>query len=154
MFELTDTDEITDVVKIQMSTLSSLITDDGYEAAITLALMELGWEVPITDAAKQIWVLQRSKRHCLDLLRTVAANKFKYKQANLQHRFDHFQILIQSMDKEFEAALVSEAYLFSGVDVWKMFGTHVDAGFAYDMLGKDITYCEENLVDFGPLESE
>lgn len=150
--DLNDADDLTDYLKIQLSSLSSLITADGYELVCDQAISELGWSYPLTIPTKVSWAIKRATRHAIYLLLLASAYKFKYKQINLQHRFDHFKSLIDEMDKEFTEALTTDTALFAGVDSYKMFGTKIDAGFAYDSIGNDVTYNVDRLVNFAPLE--
>jgi hypothetical protein len=150
--ELNNADELTDYLKIQLSSLSTLITEYGYELVCDQALQELGWSYPMTTPTKVSWAIKRGTRHSIYLLMLASAYKFKYKQVNLQHRFDHFKSLIDSMDAEFTEALTTDTALFAGVDSYKMFGTKIDAGFAYDSIGNDVTYNTDRLVNFTPLE--
>ena len=75
---------------------------------------------------------------------------FKFKQINLQDKFKNLKEAITMMDKEFSDALENYSYLFSGVSAVQMFGTKVDAGFANDDLGRDVTYDPDQLVEFTP----
>ena len=149
--DINDADELTTLVQIQLSSLATLITEEGYEFVCDQTIQELGWSYPLTTSIKLFWVIKRATRHALNVLRIASANKFKFKQVNLQNRFEHFQKLIEEMDKEFEEALTTNTALFAGVDSFRMFGTKVDAGFAYTITGKDITYREDRLVNFSPL---
>ncbi|MFA5394426.1 MAG: hypothetical protein WC346_00220 [Methanogenium sp.] len=151
MDSFTSSDDLTDILKIQLSSLAALITEDGYELVCNQAEQELGWSYPITDPTRLFWVVKRATRHALNLLKIASANKFKYKQVNLQNRFEHFQKLIEDMDKEFEEAMSSDIGLFAGIDSYKMFGTKIDAGFAYTRMGKDVTYNSDRYVNFAPL---
>jgi hypothetical protein len=155
--EFGDADDLADTIKIQLSSLSSLLTTDGYELVCEQAGQELGWSYPVTNPAKVYWLTQRGTRHAINVLRIAAAYKFKYKQVNLQHRFEHFQKLIDMMDAEFAAAMASDIGLFadgfvSSADSYKMFGTKIDAGFAYGVDGKDLTYELDRYVNFSPIE--
>jgi hypothetical protein len=145
-------DELVDLIEIQLSTLATLITVDGYTLVCDQAAQELGWSYPMTSPTKIFWMVKRATRHAMYLLLVASANKFKYKQVNLQHRFEHFQKLIADMDKEFEAALATDTAIFAGVDSFRMFGTKIDAGFAYDLVGGDVTYNSDRFVNFSPLE--
>jgi hypothetical protein len=145
-------DDLTDILKIQLSSLSTLITVDGYELVCDQAAQELGWSYPMTTPAKVLWMVKRGTRHAINILLLASANKFKYKQVSLNHRFDHFNKLIEEMDKEFEAAINGDLSLFANVDSYAMFGTKIDAGFAYTKYGKDITYEYDQLVNFSPSE--
>jgi len=147
-------DDLADILKIQLSSLSTLITEDGYELVCDQAAQELGWVYPITTPAKVLWMVKRGTRHAINVLMLASANKFKYKAVSLNHRFDHFNKLITEMDKEFEAAIGGDPTLFAGVDSFRLFGTKIDAGFSYSRYGKDITYDYDQLVNFSPLETD
>jgi hypothetical protein len=151
MDPLSSSDDLTDILKIQLSSLATLVTTDGYELVGNQAEQELGWSYPMTDPAQLFWMVKRGTRHALNLLRIASANRFKYKQVNLQNRFEHFQKLIEEMDKEFLEAMASDVSLFSGVDTYKMFGTKIDAGFSYSVDGTDTTYDYDKYVNFQPL---
>jgi hypothetical protein len=153
-FTINNAAELTDYVVIQLSSLNTLISADGYEFAGNKAISELGWSYPVTDPTKALWLINRASRHCVDILRIASANKFKYKLVNLQNRFEHFQKLIETMDKEFEDAMAENPTAFGGVDLYKLFGTKIDAGFLYDIDGADLTYDVRNYVVFTPGEVE
>jgi hypothetical protein len=154
--EIADATALTDLVEVQLASLATLITEDGYELVCNQTILELGWSYPVTTSTKVFWLIKRATRHALYLLMIAAAYKFKYKQVNLQHRFDHFKSIIDTMDEEFNNALISDVGVFitSTVDsnTFKMFGTKIDAGFAYDSIGNDVTYNSDRLVNFSPLE--
>ena len=150
--ELNDSDELTEALQIQLSTLATLITEDGYQLVSDTVVQELGWDYPVTTPAKVLWMIKRGTRHAINLLRLASANKFKYKLVNLQNRFEHFQKLIEDMDEEFAEALISEASLFLGTPVYALFGTKIDAGFSYGIDGKEETYYEDRYVNFSPME--
>lgn len=143
---MADSSAIVSLVKIQLSTSASVITEDGLAAAVDSAVSELGWALPTTDSTRILWITKRALRHACFILWVASAQKFKYKQVNLQHRFEHYEKLIANMDTEFEKALSSNTNLFTGVESYKMFGTAVGAGFRYDAIGRDITY--EDLLNF------
>lgn len=152
-------DDLTDALKIQLSSLSTLITEDGYELVCDQASQELGWSYPLTTSIKVLWMIKRATRHALYILMVAAAYKFKYKQVSLNQRFEHFNKLIEDMDKEFEEAVASDVTLFCGsggltglltLGPAAMFGTKLDAGFSYSKYGKDITYDYDQLVNFSP----
>lgn len=154
MATYTSAEELIVAAKVQLSSLSTLVTPEGYSLAVDQASQELGWSFPVTSPTKAFWLLQRTVRHSLNILRIASANKFKFKLVNLQQRFEHFQKMIEEMDKEFIAAMTSDVALFAGVDSYKLFGSKIDAGFSYNTLGIDTTYDIDNLVNFAPLESE
>ncbi len=153
MDALASSDDLVDLLKIQLSSLSTLLTEDGYELVCNQAEQELGWSYPITTPTKLFWMVKRGTRHALNVLRIASANKFKYKTVNLQHRFEHFQKLIEEMDKELEEGMASDIALFAGIDSYKMFGTKIDAGFSYGVDGTDQTYNYDRYVNFAPLEA-
>jgi len=142
-------DDIIDLVKIQLSTSSELITDDGYESALAIAVSELGWEVPNSDTIQSMWLSKRTLRHCLFILWVASAQKFKYKQVNLQQRFEHYDRLLKVMDEEYTLAAESDSALFSNVAAYKQFGTAVGPGFSYDAIGRDTTYDVSSFVNSG-----
>lgn len=134
--------DIIELVTTQMSTTASILSNDGMEAAVDTALQELGWVYPITDPSKCLWTVKRAIRHCCFILWVASAQKFKYKQVNLQQRFDHYEKLIKFMDSEYEIAVSEDISTFANVDAYQLFGTAVGPGFRYDVLGKDITYTD------------
>jgi hypothetical protein len=157
--EINDADDLTGLIEIQLSSLSTLITADGYELVCDQTMQELGWSYPLTTSAKLFWAMKRGTRHAMYILLIASANKFKYKLVNLQHRFEHFQKLIADMDKEFATAMASEPSLFCTVgsadpNAFRMFGTKIDAGFSYDSIGNDTTYNTDKYVNFAPLEDD
>ena len=150
--ELADAEDLTDVIKIQLSSLSTLLTADGYSLVCDQVVQELDWSFPMTSPAKVLWAVKRGTRHAIELLRIASANKFRYKQVSLNQRFEHFQKMIEEFDKEFEAALLSDIGLFAGVSSFAMFGTKIGAGFSYGADGTDKTYDYDKLFDFAPME--
>lgn len=131
--------DIIALVKIQMAS-SVVLTDDGFGAAVDSAATELGWTLPEEDPTRLLWIVKRSVRYACYILWVASAQKFKYKQVNLQQRFEHYKLLIENMDTEYETALANNTKLFANVETYKMFGTAVGAGFNYDFMGRDITY--------------
>lgn len=121
-----------------LSSLADNLGTGELDFAALQSMNELGWSYPITDSKKSFWVVQRAKRHALDLLRTVASSKFRYKQIHLNQRFDHYNTLIKTWDREFASAMKHEPVLL-GVDMEDAFGTYVRNGFIYDQHGNEIT---------------
>lgn len=158
--QINSADDLTDYIKIQLSNLATLIADpDGYELVCDQAIQELGWSYPVTNPTKLLWIVKRATRHALYVLLIASANKFKYKLVNLQHRFEHFQKMIEMMDKEFAEAMASNPALFAEVgtadeNAFRTFGTKIDAGFAYDSLGNDLTYDVSKYINFSPTEDD
>ena len=56
-------------------------------------------------------------------------------------------------DEQFAAFMEERPDLFAGVEAFTMFGTKIDAGFAYTESGVDITYKKSLLVEFDPKEN-
>lgn len=135
------------------SQLRSLITkfdDDQLNSAISLAQMELGWSLPISDSDKErcYWFVQRCKRHLFESLRSESSFKFDYKSAKLSNRFDQLSRLVNELDAEFAKVLESEPALFSTFSPLAQFGTYLSSGFATNEIGEDITHSPENVVWF------
>lgn len=148
-------DDLIDIVKIQMSSSSTLISEDGYEQVATTTMNELGWAFPLSNLTQIYWATQRGVRHACFILFVASAHKFKYKQASINQRFDHYKDLIAMMDKQYEAAVESDPALFANVEAYKLFGTKIDAGFRYGAFGDDLTYNNiENLVNFSPSDDD
>jgi len=138
----TTIDDVVEVLTISLSTAASLLSEEGLEAAVNDALTELGWSLPITEPKQIMWVSRRALRHACYILWVASAQKFKYKQVNLQQRFEHYEKLIKHMDAEFAAALSDDMSTFITVDVYRLFGTAVGPGFVYDTIGRDLTYSQ------------
>jgi len=133
-----DITELKTTVVAAAGGLGSYLENDQLDFAVNQALRELGFSFPVTNDTKEYWLLERSKRHVLDVLRTASAYKFRYKQIYLNQRFEHLNVLIQEMDKTFQEALENEPELLN-VDVFKTFGTYIDNGIIYDQFGHDIS---------------
>jgi len=143
------------LMKAEVKGLTSYLDDVDYTNATNDAAGETGWAFPVTDNFKIYWMKQRSKRHLYEYLLTESAHKFKYEQINLQHRFEHYSKLIKRMDEDFVNIQEARPDQFADVAASRLFGTKVDAGFAYvPQTGQDITYVDDQLVEFGPKESE
>lgn len=133
--------------------LHTYLVKEDYENAADDAISEFESAWPVSGQLLAFWVKRRSKRHLFFYLMTESAHKFKFEQINLQHRFDHYSKLIEAEDKAFEVFIEERPDLFAGVESFKMFGTKIDAGFAYAEDGIDITYDEDQKVAFDPKES-
>lgn len=131
-------DQLVSEVTISLGSSSELIGAEGYEFAVSQALNELGWSFPV-DGKKAYWAVQRTKRHCLDILRTQSAHKFRYKDLSLNHRFNHYNAMIEDLDKKFEKALDTDPDLLDVADMFKVFGTYVENGIVVDQYGNDIS---------------
>jgi len=146
--------ELSILLQKRLRQISDYILPEDVIEGIEDAERETGWTLPVSGSFKEFWMINRSKRHVYEILRTGNAHKFKVEGINLQHRFDHYHKLIQEMDEKFEAAVIDNPAEFAGVDTFKMFGTKVDAGFAYDDHGKDVTYDSDKVVIFTPKETD
>jgi len=134
--------------------LSNYIVTQDVEIAVDTAQRETGWTLPVSGSFKEFWIVERTKRHVYDQLRSGSAHKFKVEQINLQHRFEHYNSLIKTMDRQFEAAMKDNPAEFAGANVYEMFGTKVDAGYAYTETGRDKTLDPDNVVVFTPSNAD
>jgi hypothetical protein len=151
---MTQAELITQVTS-EIKGLSTHFVAADYTNATNDAARETGFAYPVTTDFQILWQKQRAKRHLFFYLLTEQAYKFKFEQINLQHRFDHFRAIIQDMDAEYEKAIEQNPQEFANVSALHMFGTKVDAGFAYDdETGRDITYDDDQLVIFSPLDTD
>lgn len=144
-------EEMVKVVTEEIKGLSRQFEDDDYQNAVDDAERETGWSLPETNTTKLRWLKERIKRHLFFMLWTESAHKFKFKQYNLQHRFQHYGQLIKTMDEKFGLFIEQEVLLLEGVGG---FGAKIDAGFQSDEYGRDSSYQEENLVIVTPTESD
>jgi hypothetical protein len=145
-----DSTELIALVTQEIKGLSSYLEAEDYSNAVDDALRDTGWSFPVTTSFKIKWMKERTKRHIFFYLYTESAHKFKYKQINLQQRWEHYKAIIKDMDALFAVAVEEYAYEFAGVDPVHIFGTHVGAGFVSDDIGQDMTYQEEVKVPFSP----
>ena len=132
----------TQIVKllIEEVPLAALTDPTDYENAADAAARETEWAYPVSTDFKTHWTLERAKRHLFFYLATQTAHKFKVKQISLNMKFDHYFKLIGYMDKAFKEVVEERPDEFANVDPYTLFGSKIDAGFAYDPLGRDITY--------------
>ena len=151
---LTET-QLKDGVESELGDLALKITlPDDIDSAVALAASETGWTFPLSSSFRDYYFKQRTKRHIFFILCGESAYKFKFKQINLQNRFEHFRLLIRLMDQEWEKAKKDNPQEFAGVSAVHLFGTVLDAGFSYDDYGQDITYDDDNLVVVTPTDSD
>lgn len=146
--------ELVILLEREVKGLSSYLDPVDYRSAADDASRETGWAFDVSGDFKEYWIKQRAKRHIFFYLLSESAHKFKVEQINLQHRFDHYKAIIAYMDKEFQVIIEERPDQFAEADPFKMFGSKVDAGFAYDSAGRDITYDSDQLVDFSPKEDD
>ena len=145
--------EMTERIEQEMKGLSSSLEDEDYTNAIESAERETGWSLPQTSDIRIKWLMERSKRHLFFFLLSESASKFRFKNIHLQNRFEHYKQLVELMDKQFETAQEEFAYEFAGVSAYQLAGTKIDAGFKYDMVGRDKTYNSTNRVMITPDEN-
>ena len=146
-------EELTDLLMQEVKGLDNYLTAEDYSNALDDAARET-WALPVTTDFRIDWVKKRAKRHLFFYLMTESAHKFKYKQINLQQRFEHYKELIADMDLKFKEAMEENPSEFAGVETFQMFGTKIDGGFSYDDIGQDTTYRDDNLVVFTPGETD
>jgi len=120
-------------IETALGSSANLLTEMGKELAAERANLELGCTYPISKPVFQIWAIERGKRHAIDILRVEAAHRFKYKQLSLNNRFQHYNALIEALDKEFEEAMM-ELMIQGGKLTF-----YIESGFVYDHYGNDIT---------------
>ncbi len=122
---------------IALGTSSKLLNEDAKLLAVSQALTELKYTYPLDKPMEQLWAIKRGMRHALDILRVESAHRFKYKQLSLNHRFNHYNELIGTLDKEFEDSFPE----LSGY----MHSFYIESGFVYDRFGNDVTKAMNNL---------
>ena len=144
-----DTNEdLADLISTSLSSLKSVVDVDELEFAADTAIRELSMVLPFngTPSRLEYWAIERGKRHALDIVRITSAYKFKYKQINLQQRFEQIDRIIKSIDAAFEKALHTDPAL---VDVLPSLmdvvgpravgGDYLPSGYIYDDYGNDVT---------------
>jgi len=147
-------DELTTLLQQELKGLASKLEDDDFTNAIAQAQRDTGWTLPQTTDFKITWLKQRSKRHLFFYLQSEAASKTRFKNIYLNHRFEHYTKLLESMDKEFVQALEDNAYEFAGVSAFQAVATRIDAGFRYEpQTGRDRTFDSDNKIILTPDEN-
>jgi len=143
------------IVRLQqeMKGLTSSLEYIDYENAIDASERDCGWSLPQSTDFKEKWLIDRAKRHLFYFLMSESAAKFRFKNIYLNHRFEHYIKLIGIMDQSFAKAQEEYAFEFAGVSAYELAGTKVDAGFAYDLAGRDFTYDSDNVVTITPDEN-
>jgi hypothetical protein len=142
--------EAEQLLQQEVKGLDSYLDIQDYQNAVQKAQYDTGWTFPVTTNDRIYWILERAKRHLFFFLLSESAHKFKVKQYNLQHRFEHYRELIRDMDYTWEKYIEAVPD-----DSLALFGTKIDAGFKYDEdTGIDKTYGDDNLVIFHPTDAE
>ena len=142
--------ELIALIMEEVKSLSTVLEPEDYDNAVDDALRETGWTLPTTVNFRIHWLKMRAKRHIFFYLATESARKFKVKQFSLDQRFKHYMILIKDMDKNYEDAMELHPEEFTDADPSALFGSKIDAGFAYDGFGRDITYDSDQEVIISP----
>lgn len=151
---MTTKSEMTTLLQQEVKGLTSYLVDDDYSNACDDAARETGWAFPVSGDTKIYWQKERAKRHLHFYLASESSHKFKYKQISLQHRFEHHWKIIETMDKKWKDAEEGLIIELSGAENYELFGTKVDAGFAYEeQTGRDITYDNDQIVIHSPNEA-
>jgi hypothetical protein len=146
---MTTDSQIRTLIKQEVKSLATYLEDQDYTNALNDAKRETGWTTFSTEFQVH-WGKMRAKRHIFFYLATETARKFKVKQFSLDQRFKHYMILIKDMDLKFEEAKEEHPEEFTSADPSALFGSKIDAGFAYDSFGADITYDEDQKVIISP----
>jgi len=146
--------ELKELIEQEIKGLNTKVTSSDIDNCIADALRQTGWTLPVSTSFREYWVKQRSKRELFFYLWTEASHKFKFEGINLQHRFDHYKEIIKYMDEQFEAAMEANVHEFANAEAYQLFGQKLDAGFSYDITGRDITYSSKNRVILSPDESD
>ncbi len=131
--------EVIDFVKSGMGDTSSAVSDSGFTNAVTQALRELHWVLPMNNPQKEYWIIERSKRYVIYTLLIDSAHKFQFKKMYLQHRFQHYIQLIKIMDDNFSKSLEDDPTLFD-VGIYPNLTFYITNGFEYNDLGEDLSY--------------
>lgn len=146
--------ELIVIITREVKGLSTNFDSDDYADAVDTAERETGFTLPVTSAFQILWLGNRVKRALYFTLLAENAEQFGVKQINLQHKFANFYKLIEKMDADFETAKEENPTEFANVSTYQMFGTKIDAGFAYDTeTGEERTYDDDQYVISTPNES-
>ena len=132
-----NTKDHVEFIELELSATGTKLSSEELDQAAAKAMLELRWVYPISDSFKRYWAIERGKRHALYILLMIAAHKFKYKQINLNQRFDHYYQLIKTMDAEFAKVIDDYPSVFPGVETEHGFTHYIPSGFENDFMGKD-----------------
>ena len=136
---LTTEEQLVSFVKDVMGASYAKVSNDGFKRAVSQAKAELHWDFPLTDAFKEFWMVERTKRFVTYILLFESAHKFQYKKISLQHRFAHYMQLLTMMDQQFKEALEDNPDIFD-TGTWSNLTFYLTNGFQYDTDGEDLTY--------------
>ena len=138
------------IITREIKALSSNFVANDYADAVDASERETGFVFPNTNSFQLKWLMNRTKRALFFSLLSENVESFKFKQINLQDKFKNLKQVVDSMDADFEKAQVEYMYEFAKVDAIQAFGHKIDAGFAYDEFGRDVTFDEDQLVMINP----
>jgi hypothetical protein len=136
---ITDLTDFTTQVSLEMGALAGSLGAGWCEQASDKTIAEfLGeWTYPVTDSFKTYWFLERGKRHLIQIFLIESAKKFKYKQINLQQRFEHYFKLLEMMDTQFLEATKDNPALFPVPSGGWEFPQYIVNTFQYDFMGRE-----------------
>jgi len=147
--------EVIVLIKAEVKSLTSYLEDAHYSSACDDASRETGWTFPVATSFRELWIKERAKRYLYSYLLAESQHKFKIKQINLQHRWEHYRATIKDMDRDwFYAKSEHPEEFIGGLNKAHLFGTKIDAGFSSDLVGNDTTYMDDNVVEFTPKETD
>lgn len=147
--------ELTVLLESEVKSLTSYLDSPDYSNACDDASRDTGWSFPTSSDFQDLWIKERAKRFLFFYLLSESAHKFKIKQINLQHRFEHYRSMIKDMDKDwFYAKSEHPEEFIGGLNKAHLFGTKINAGFSSDLVGNDTTYTDDNIVEFTPKEAD
>ena len=153
---VTSKDDLIERAQLLMGSSVDLIPEDSLEQLAEQAIVDIGVSTyPITDPVLCKWAIERMRRHMTYLVMVTQAHSFKVKQLSLQQRFDNYLRLIDKMDKDWQDELENNPHKFAGVSESHLFGSKIDAGFAYEsQTGIDLTYVDANKVGITPEDTD
>lgn len=144
--------ELITTVTAEMKDLATNLVAIDYTNAVEDAQRETAYSLPNTDSEQLYWLKQRTKRHLVFMLATGAAGKFQVKQIKLDQKFRNLKDLYVDMDRLWKEA--QESLGIGIADIYKLFGSKIDAGYSYDTVtGEETTYETEQLVIVTPDDS-
>ena len=148
-------DEMIAQLQEEVKGLSRYLATEDYGNACDDAARDTGWGFPVSEDFKILWQKQRSKRFLFFYLLTESAYYFKTGQENIQQQFDHYKDVIKLMDDEYQRIMEERPEMFGDVSAFHVFGTKIDAGYAYNpQTGKDLTYDSDQVVMHHPDEED
>lgn len=145
--------ELIEVVTREIKGLNLQFDADNMADAVAEARRETGFTLPNSSDEQTRWLKQRTTRHLIYMLWLENSVKFKVKTISLDQKFDHLHKVLAKMDKDWENAK-DDPLMGVIVEAYQQFGHRIGAGFAYDEVGNDVTYDNDNQVIISPNESE